>query len=85
LIDGNHAVQIAPDNINGHQNRGIAFAIANKLDSAMLDFRFVVTHDPFNARTYNNIGNLHMIMGKPDLAIQQYNAALKADPQFLMC
>jgi tetratricopeptide (TPR) repeat protein len=41
--------------------------------------RIIVLHDPLSANEHDNLGRIYESEGKPDLALQQYEEALKQD------
>jgi len=43
--------------------------------------RIIIINDPLSAGEHDNLGRIYESQGKPELAAQQYRAALKKDPK----
>lgn len=44
--------------------------------------KIIFLHDPLTAEEHNSLGRIYESQGKPDLASQQYRAAIKQDPRY---
>ena len=56
------------------------FAAAVLLQAGCSLPRIIILHDPLSAEEHDRLGRIYESQGKQDLALQQYQAALKKDP-----
>ncbi|MGH9352749.1 MAG: tetratricopeptide repeat protein [Terriglobia bacterium] len=53
---------------------------AKEYDKSVADYQKAITTDPTNAGYVNSLGAVYNHMGKPDLALQQFQKAAQMDP-----
>jgi tetratricopeptide (TPR) repeat protein len=58
---------------------GVTLALGGRMDEAERVFISVLSEDPENAATLNNLGNLHLARGDVDVALAFYRTAALAD------
>lgn len=59
---------------------GVLIAAAVLLQAGCSLPRIIILHDPLSAEEHDRLGRIYESQGKQDLALQQYQAALKKDP-----
>lgn len=70
----------SPKKARGYINRGLAYQMAGRFDSAMVDYEKVLELDPFHAGTYSNLGMIYLAKGDVDSSINRFNQALRINP-----
>lgn len=60
-------------------SEGIVLAMAGRSAAAESVFVSLLSRSPDNARAFNNLGNLYVWRGKPEIALEFYGAAIEAD------
>jgi predicted O-linked N-acetylglucosamine transferase (SPINDLY family) len=78
------ALQIQPDNAEGHYNLGCVMRQWNKLDEAVICFKNATRLDPLNKTALVDLGETLQLMGECDEAETQFKAALSLDPDCTM-
>lgn len=68
--------------VQARYNRGYCFFLAARYDDAIRDFEAVVKQQPSNAKAHFMLGSIHEYYKDRAMALQHYEAALKADPAF---
>lgn len=58
---------------------GVTLALSGEYEAAERAFIGLLARSPGDARALNNLGNLHLLRGAPDLASAFYGRALEAD------
>jgi len=59
---------------------GYAYLGMNKIDSAIIVFKFNVEEFPESANVYDSLGEAYMVKGNTELAILNYEKSLEMDP-----
>ncbi len=96
LADFNRAIRLNPSFAEAYFARGEYYESALKPREAILDFARVIKISPGNARAYYLLGELYsenyedrqwgriiQIPSKPELALNNYSLAIKADPSYV--
>jgi tetratricopeptide (TPR) repeat protein len=58
---------------------GVTLALSGKADEAERVFTAILSEDPQNAGTLNNLGNLYLVRGNVEVALAFYRTASQAD------
>jgi predicted O-linked N-acetylglucosamine transferase (SPINDLY family) len=78
------ALQIQPDNAEGHYNLGCVMRQWNRLDEAVICFRNAIRFDASNKIAFVDLGETLQLMGECDEAEKHFKAALALDPDCAM-
>ena len=68
-----------PDNLAALAEYGVTLAFSGESEEAERIFIDLLVRSPGDGRALNNLGNLHLLRGAPDLALAFYGRALEAD------
>jgi tetratricopeptide (TPR) repeat protein len=74
-----HALQLAPNDTEGQSLLGWAQMLQDKLDSALLNFQYVLSREPSNALARINVGYICLKKGIFGEAIEHLSKALRQD------
>lgn len=74
-------IELDPEDINAHIQRGLALSISKDYDAAINDFNFVIEQKSDLAAVRNSRGSAYMKLKKYDKAVQDYNSVLTTDPK----
>jgi len=76
-------LRIDPRDARAHNNLAMALEAGGRLDEAEHEYRTAVRLAPDNPQFHNNLGVFLIVRrGRRDLAIDQFRAALRLDPNF---
>jgi len=67
------------DSLQAECEYGIALAFGGELERAEEVFTSLLSRSPGDARAFNNLGNLYVLRGEPEVALAFYNRAATAD------
>jgi tetratricopeptide (TPR) repeat protein len=81
LADLDTAVNVSKDADSFHQ-RGISYYKLHNYKRAIADFTTAAKLEHSNKATYNYLGQCHLSMGQPSLALENYRKALALDPSY---
>jgi lipoprotein NlpI len=83
MTDFNQAIHLDPTMGNAFINRCTARArTGQQLDLALADCTLALSHLPTNVEGLDARGLAHLRLNQPDLAVADFNAALKVNPKF---
>lgn len=68
-----------PDGLAVLAEYGVTLALSGESEDAERAFIDLLVRAPGDGRALNNLGNLHLLRGAPDLALAFYSQALEAD------
>jgi tetratricopeptide (TPR) repeat protein len=68
-----------PDRLDVMAEYGVTLALSGQYESAERVFIDLLERSAGDGRALNNLGNLHLLQGAPDLALAFYSRALEAD------
>jgi tetratricopeptide (TPR) repeat protein len=74
------AQDVAEDSLALRNDFGVTFALGRDWTRAESVFVGVLSLAPDDARAYNNLGNLQVLQGRPEVALAFYDRAAEADP-----
>jgi protein O-mannosyl-transferase len=75
-----HCTAVTPDNVIVREYMGIGFAEKGDPESALREFEAALRFEPADIRTFYNIGNMLVLLGRTDEAIEYYKRVLEAKP-----
>lgn len=75
-----HALELAPNHAEAHNNLGLALAHAGKLEEAIEHYRKALASDPGLTIVHNNLGAALARSGKPGEAVEQFVLFLETSP-----
>jgi tetratricopeptide (TPR) repeat protein len=75
-----HCAAVTPDNVIVREYLGIGFARKGDAEAALREFKEALRFEPADIRTFYNIGNVLVLLGRTDEAIEYYNRVLEAKP-----
>ena len=75
-------INVAPQNMAAHNNRGIALCNSDRYDEALSDFTRAIEIDPQNATAHNNRGNAYCNLGRYEEGLADFERAIEIDPQY---
>lgn len=78
------AVNLAKYNLEFQNKYGSILTVQGKLLQAQKIFEFIVNEDPNYASAHVNLGYVSLLLGRTDLAKQEYDIALHLNPDHLM-
>ncbi len=76
-------VKKSPNNIRAHNNLGLQYRAAGRLEDAMRQYQIILDSDPDYAVGHNNLAAVLEEQAKVDEAIIHYNLALQFKPNYL--
>ncbi len=76
-------VKKAPKNIRAHNNLGVQYRAAGRLEEATRQYQITLNLNPDFAEGHNNLGAILEGQGKVDEAIDHYTLALQYKPDYL--
>jgi tetratricopeptide (TPR) repeat protein len=68
-----------PDTLAVLTEYGVTLALSGEYEDAERIFIDLLVHSPGDGRALNNLGNIHLLRGAPDLALAFYRRAQEAD------
>ena len=74
-------IEVKPDDINAHIQRGLALSIVKNYERAIEDFDYVLGQKPDLSAVKNSRGSAYMKLKKYDKAVQDYNSVLIIEPK----
>ncbi len=75
-------LRLNANNVDAHNNLGVALADRGQIDLAVLHYKEAVRLNPSIGNVHFNLGNAYAEQGKPGDAIGEYEEALRLDPKF---
>jgi tetratricopeptide (TPR) repeat protein len=75
-----HCAAVTPDNVVAREYLGIGFWGKGNPEAALREFKEALRFEPTDIRTFYNIGNMLVLLGRTDEAIEYYNRVLEAKP-----
>jgi len=75
-----HCAAVTPDNVIVREYLGIGFARKGDAEAALREFNEAFRFEPTDIRTFYNIGNMLVLLGRTDEAIEYYNRVLEGKP-----
>ena len=75
-----HCAAVTPDNVVVREYLGIGFAGKGNAEAALREFKEALRFEPTDIRTFYNIGNMLVLLGRTDEAIEYYNRVLEGKP-----
>ncbi|MGD1041844.1 MAG: tetratricopeptide repeat protein [Sedimentisphaerales bacterium] len=75
-----HCAAVTPDNVIVREYLGIGFARKGNAEAALREFKEALRFEPADIRTFYNIGNMLVLLGRTDEAIEYYSRVLDAKP-----
>jgi tetratricopeptide (TPR) repeat protein len=75
-----HCAAVTPDNVVVREYLGIGFAGKGNAEAALREFKEALRFEPTDIRTFYNVGNMLVLLGRTDEAIEYYNRVLEAKP-----
>jgi protein O-mannosyl-transferase len=75
-----HCAAVTPDNVVVREYLGIGFAGKGNAEAALREFKEALRFEPDDFRTFYNIGNMLVLLGRTDEAIEYYNRILEVKP-----
>jgi protein O-mannosyl-transferase len=75
-----HCAAVTPDNVIVREYLGIGFARKGDAEAALREFKEALRFEPTDIRTFYNIGNMLVLLGRTDEAIEYYNRVLEQKP-----
>ena len=73
-------IELNPDNVEAHYNRGKAHVNINEFPEAIQDFSEIITLDPGNAEAYYSRGSTYLNIKEPSGSIQDFSKIITLDP-----
>lgn len=77
------ALSATENNFVAHDNRGLFYFKAGRIEEALTDYRAALAINPAYLNANNNLGHALSELGRPQEAVPLYRAALKAQPNHL--
>ena len=74
------AIELNPNNVNTHHNRGVAYRSAGNYGCAIRDFGKVIELNPNDADAYNSRGEVYSDKREYDCAISDFTKAIALSP-----
>jgi len=74
------ALELQPDLLAAHIERGVALANINRYDEAVAEYKEALSINPHDARAHNSLGNAWYNLGRFNEAIAEYRETLRTDP-----
>ena len=84
IYDQNKSLEILPNQIDPHLNRGIAEETLKKWDDAKADYQWIIDREPNNSSAIYNLGNVMGALGDWTKAEFLFNKASIERPSFVM-
>ncbi len=84
IVDYTHAIQLKPDYVVAHYNRGEAYRKKGLFDSAIVDYTQAIQLKSDYATAFNNRGLAQRNLGKLDLAIADYTQAIQLKSDYFL-
>jgi tetratricopeptide (TPR) repeat protein len=75
-----HCAAVTPDNVVVREYLGIGFAGKGNAEAALREFKEALRFESTDIRTLYNIGNMLVLLGRTDEAIEYYNRVLEGKP-----
>ncbi|MGA2323002.1 MAG: tetratricopeptide repeat protein [Sedimentisphaerales bacterium] len=75
-----HCAAVTPDNVIVREYLGIGFAREGDAEAALREFKEALRFEPTDIRTFYNIGNMLVLLGRTDEAIEYYDRVLELKP-----
>ena len=83
LIDYNKVIEMKGDSyMEAYLNRGLTKKMLGDYGGALADFNKVIDEFPRNAELRKNRGNLHLLFGLPQKAIEDYSKAIELNSDY---
>lgn len=79
-----YAVQLAPDNVQAHDNLGNAWQSKKEFDHAIVCYVRAIELDPAFAQAYNNMGSAQHAMGNLTGAAKSFQSATHTNPAYAL-
>ena len=75
-------INLYPEDPKGYFNRGNYFFDRRDYKRAVRDYRTAIILKPHDPRIHFNLGNCYLYLGRPELAIQTYDEAMRVDGRY---
>ena len=81
IVSYQRAVALKPDHVNAIEHLGLALFKQRRFKDAAVAFEQLKPYKP-DEKTYNNLGESYLEIGKTDESIEAFNSALGSNPDF---